>query len=164
MEILKTDTINEIIKRMAIEIVEHNFEESKVYLAGINNNGYLFAKILLKELGKISENNFDLIRLKIDPAKPMSSEITLSTEAKILSNKVVIIVDDVVNSGRTLFYATRPLMEVLCKKVEIAVLVDRKHTSFPISAKYVGISLATTLKENIKVSLSSIKERSVVLE
>jgi len=164
MEILKAEKVNEIIKRIAIEIVENNFDEKVIYLAGINNNGHLFAKILAKELDKQGQLETELVRLKINPSKPTSTDVELSIDPKELKNKVVILVDDVVNTGRTIFYAIRPLLDVLSKKVEVAVLVDRKHKSFPISCDYIGISLATTMKENIKVSLKRVKERSVVLE
>lgn len=164
MEILKAETVTEIIKRMALEIIENNFDEKEIYIAGLNNNGYLFAKILSKELDKYDQPKPILFRLKIDPSKPTQSEVEVSLDASTLKNKVVLVVDDVLNTGRTLFYAIRPLMDVLCKKVEVAVLVNRKHHNFPISSDYIGLSLATTIQENIKVKLDKVKERSVVLE
>jgi len=163
MEILAADRINEIIKRMAIEILEENYEEKEIYLAGINNNGYLFAKILAKELEKIAEQEIHLIRLKLNPANPISEEVELSLEAKKLKNKVVLIVDDVANTGRTIFYAYKPLLSVVCKRVQVAVLVDRKHKSFPVAVDFTGISLATTMKEDIQVKLDKVKERTVSL-
>ena len=78
-----------------------------------------------------------------------------------IENKVVIIVDDVANTGRTIYYALKPLLDVLPKKVEVAVLVDRKHKSFPIQADYVGLSLATTLKESIEVKIREVDEWAV---
>jgi pyrimidine operon attenuation protein/uracil phosphoribosyltransferase len=71
-----------------------------------------------------------------------------------LEGKTIVVVDDVGNTGRTLFYACKPLLEVLPHKVEMAVLVDRKHKSFPVKVDYVGLSLATTLREHIDVQLS----------
>ncbi len=66
---------------------------------------------------------------------------------------MVILVDDVANTGRTIFYAFTPILRSLPKKIEVAVLVDRKHKMFPIQVNYFGMSLATTLKENIEVTL-----------
>ena len=77
-------------------------------------------------------------------------------------NKVIIIVDDVANTGRTIFYAIKPLLDILPKKVEVAVLVDRTHKAFPIRVDYYGISLATTLRENIDVQIVG-KENAVFL-
>jgi pyrimidine operon attenuation protein/uracil phosphoribosyltransferase len=71
---------------------------------------------------------------------------------------VVIVIDDVADTGRTAYYALRPLLDVLCKKVEIAVLVDRKHKSFPAQPDYVGMSLATTLQQTIDVRLDCADE------
>ena len=71
--------------------------------------------------------------------------------------------DDVANTGRTIFYAIKPLLDILPKKVEVAVLVDRTHKAFPIRVDYYGISLATTLKETINVEIRKKKERAVFL-
>jgi pyrimidine operon attenuation protein/uracil phosphoribosyltransferase len=83
----------------------------------------------------------------------MSSPIEVDVPVEDLDGKVVLVVDDVANTGRTLFYACKPLMEILPARLETAVLVDRKHKSFPIRVDYVGLSLATTLKENIDVQI-----------
>jgi pyrimidine operon attenuation protein/uracil phosphoribosyltransferase len=82
---------------------------------------------------------------------------------KEVKNKVIILIDDVANTGRTIFYATKPLMEVMPKKIEVAVLVDRKHKSFPIRVDYVGLSLATTVKEHIDVQIRGVEEVAVYL-
>ena len=81
-----------------------------------------------------------------------------------LRDKVIIVVDDVANTGRTIFYAIKPLLNVLPRKVEVAVLVDRKHKSFPVHVDYVGMSLNTTLQENIDVHIDSPEEWAVFLE
>ncbi len=164
MKILDSNQIQQKIKRLAYEILEHNYEENVLILAGINNNGYGFAKILKSHLSKISDAEFELCQIKLNPADPLTHDIQISREGKELKGKSIILIDDVANTGRTLFYASKPLMDVLAKKVEVAVLVDRKHKSFPIHVKYMGISLATTLKENIKVDLAKAKERAVYLE
>ena len=88
----------------------------------------------------------------------------IDIDLKELNKTSIIVVDDVANTGRTIFYATKPLMTILPKKIEAAVLVDRKHKLFPIKVDYVGISLATTLKENIRVDLSRKTQKSVHLE
>jgi len=163
MEILGAEKIKSIIKRLAIQIVENNYESKTIYLAGINNNGFAFAKLIVAQLKKISDIDFQLVNIRLNPAKPLDQEITLSLEGKQMKNKVVIIVDDVANTGRTIFYAFKPFMEFVPKKLEVAVLVDRKHKSFPICVDYVGLSLATTMKESIKVDLKKAKERKVEL-
>ena len=80
-----------------------------------------------------------------------------------LANRSIIIVDDVANTGRTIFYAFKPILDILPKKVEVAVLVDREHKSFPIKVDYLGLSLATTLKEDIDVDISNPADFAVYL-
>jgi pyrimidine operon attenuation protein/uracil phosphoribosyltransferase len=73
------------------------------------------------------------------------------------------VVDDVLNSGKTLLYGVKKFMDIPLKKIATLVLVDRNHRSFPVNADYVGLSLATTLLQNIQVVLSA-EERAVYLE
>ncbi len=164
MKILNQNQIQQKIKRLSYEIFENNFNESDIYLAGINNNGLDFAKMLLKELKKRTKTKFHLCQITINPAEPISHPVSLDIDINDLNDKVVIIVDDVANTGRTLFYAMKPLMETLPAKVEMAVLVDRKHKSFPVTPDYVGLSLATTMQENIDVKIKDKDKQSVYLK
>jgi len=163
MEILNAVKINQIIKRMSFEILERNYDSKTIYLAGINNNGYLFAKILLKELTKISDKQIELVRIKLNPANPIDQDVNIELIGDVKKTNPIIIIDDVANTGRTLFYSFKPFLAELYKKIEVAVLVDRKHKSFPVKVDYLGISLATTLKEEIKVDLDKVRERKVEL-
>ena len=155
MKILDNLQVNQKIKRMAIEIIEKNYAEKEIYLAGINNNGLRFAEGLHSVIKDLSDITFHIIPIKLNPADPISEDISIGEELKKLHDKVVILVDDVANSGRTIFYAFKPLLTIVPKKVQVAVLIDRKHKSFPIHVDYVGLSLATTAKENIDVSLKT---------
>jgi len=163
MKILNDRQIAQKIKRLAIEILEHNFGESELILAGINNNGMVFSLLLLEELTKISSMPITVTRIQLNPANPLKSDIILEMPPEQVHNKVLIIVDDVANTGRTIFYAIKPILEVLPKKVEVAVLVDRSHKSFPIRVDYHGLSLATTLKNDIDVQIREVEERAVFL-
>jgi len=160
MQILQHQQIEQIVKRLAIEIIENNIDEKEIYLAGINNNGMHFAQLLMNELLAISDIKYTLTRIIISPAAPLDNEILLEIPAEKLRDSVLIIVDDVANTGRTLFYAFQPLLNTMLKKVEIAVLVNRMHKSFPINVDYKGIELATTLYQNIEVVLSDKKEKN----
>jgi len=161
MQILQHQQIEQIVKRIAIEILEQNIDEKEIIFAGINNNGIHLAQLLMNELLNISKLNLTLTRITVNPAAPLDQEILLEIPAKQLSKKVLIIVDDVANTGRTLFYAFQPLLETMMKKVEIAVLVNRMHKSFPISVDYKGIELATTLQQNIEVVFSDNKKKNL---
>ena len=163
MKILDAHKITQKINRLAIEILENNYNESGIILAGINNNGTRFADLIESAIAKKSKIQITRATIKLKPADPLSTPITINLTPAQIQNKVVIIVDDVANTGRTIFYAFEPLMHVVPKKLEVAVLVDRKHKSFPIKVDYVGLSLATTLKENIQVNLKNSASRSVLL-
>jgi len=153
MKILDDWQIKQKIKRLAIEILEHNYDEKELILAGINNNGMEFANLLLQELLPLAHLDVTLTRVRLNPADPLSSDVEIEMPAERLEGKAVIIIDDVANTGRTIFYACKPFMDVLPRKLEVAVLVDRKHKSFPVKVDYMGLSLATTLKEHIDVHI-----------
>lgn len=165
MQILDDRQIRQKIKRIAIEILEHNFGEAEIILAGLNNNGLGFAQLLMAELQPITPKNtlISLTRIRLNPANPVEYDPTIDMPAEDLRDKPVIIVDDVANTGRTIFYAVQPLLKALPKKVEVAVLIDRKHKSFPMKADYVGLSLATTMRDNIEVRIRGGEEMAVFL-
>ncbi len=165
MQILDDRQIRQKIKRIAIEILEHNFGEPEIILAGLNNNGLGFAQLLLAELQPIAPKNtsISLTRIRLNPANPVDYDPSIDMSAEALRDKPVIIVDDVANTGRTIFYAVQPLLKAIPKKVEVAVLIDRKHKSFPVKADYVGLSLATTLLDNIEVQIPKDGEMAVFL-
>ena len=165
MLILNDKQIRQKIKRLALEIVEKNHTYKKILFYGINNKGYHFAELLAREVGNIYEGTIQVKRLRISPANPLANPITIEGEAKdTLKNTAIIIADDVANTGRTLFYAFKPLMDTLMSRLQVAVLVDRKHKTFPIQTDFVGLSLATTYDENIKAHLSDPDNLSVTLE
>ncbi len=160
MQILNDQQVKTKVKRLAIEILENNLD-SDIVLLGINNNGYRLAGLISKALEKKEKGKSSLRRVRLNAANPLESEIELDCDVQFLEDKVVIVVDDVANTGRTLFYAMKPLYTFLPKKVEVAVMVDRRHKSFPVYVHYVGTRFSTTLSQNIDVDLE--KEFSVVL-
>ena len=163
MKILDKRQITQKIKRLAIEILEKHYDEPVIYLVGVNKNGVNFAKLIATEIGKMNKTEVKLLQVQLRPEAPLSEPITLSEDPEKLVGQVAILVDDVANTGRTLFYAMKPLLQIIAKKVEVAVLVDRKHKSVPIRPDYVGLSLATTLMENIDVQLTDARKRAVYL-
>ncbi|NNF36121.1 MAG: phosphoribosyltransferase [Saprospiraceae bacterium] len=165
MKLLDQQQINQKVKRLAIQILEDNYTESEIFLIGINNNGYEFAKLLKTALRRRTKKvDVNLGRIKLNPADPANHPIESSIDVEEFNEKVVIIVDDVANTGRTLFYACKPLMEITPLRIEVAVLVDRTHKTFPIKVDYVGISLATTLQDNIAVKIVNVEEKEVHLQ
>lgn len=165
MQILDDRQIRQKIRRIAIEILERNFSEPEIILAGLNKNGLGFARFLLDELTPLApaDMKITLTRIRLNPANPVEYEPSIELDAAELRGKPVIIVDDVANTGRTIFYAVQPLLQAIPKKVEVAVLVDRKHKLFPIKADYVGLSLATTLLDDIDVRIRDVETMAVFL-
>ena len=92
--------------------------------------------------------------MKLDKDNPYKKKAILDTDIINCSDKVVILCDDVLNSGKTLMYASKHFLDVPLKSLSIVVLVNRDHNRYPIKANYVGLSLATTLQEYIQVSLA----------
>lgn len=140
------------IERMAVEIYEHNFESGEVILAGIASEGFDLACALQLELHQQFGVDYKLLRLSLDKTSPSQPEVKADASLSLVNGKSVVLVDDVLNSGRTLLYATVPLMYERPAKLEVAVMVARSHRSFPIKAKYVGLALATTVQEHVKVT------------
>jgi len=94
------------------------------------------------------------MRIDLNKQHPHLSPVKFDIEKELLSGKVIIVIDDVLNTGRTLAYSLSPFLEVSVKRVQVAVMVNRAHHSFPISADYVGYALSTTLNEHIRVKLT----------
>ena len=156
--VLNKTQIEQKINRIAYQIFEDNFEEKEIIIAGIAPNGFVLAKKIARVIEKISSMKVLLLEVALDKDSPLSKEINLSIPADKLKNKVIILVDDVLNSGRTLIYGLSPFLKTAIKKIRTVVLVDRNHKRFPIGADYVGLSLATTMQELISVELTGNKE------
>ena len=151
--ILDQTQIEQKVKRMAYEIYEHNFEEQELVLAGIHQNGSVLAEMLATQLRSISPRNVQLLTIKLSKVSPLEVPVQLEPETITIAGKVVIIVDDVLNTGKTLAYTLNSFLPQNPKKVEIATLVNRHHTLYPVAATYTGYSLATTLREHVEVVL-----------
>lgn len=161
--LLNTEAIQHKLERMAYEILESNYDEKKIILAGINVKGLSLATALSNVLNAIGDIEVSVLPVKVQPKNPAKDDIEIDG-VQAVHNKVVIICDDVANTGRTLLYAMKPLLNVLPKKIQVAVLVDRKHKLFPVCADFVGMSLSTTLQEHIEVEVKGKKFRAVYLE
>ncbi|MEO5976536.1 MAG: phosphoribosyltransferase family protein [Chryseolinea sp.] len=159
--ILDERQVQQKIKRMAYEIYEHNFNEKSIIVAGIEGQGYILAKLLVKQVQSISPLEVILVKISVDKVAPSQHEITLDCDVKTLKKKCIVLVDDVLNTGRTFAYGMKPFLDVEVKKIETAVLVNRSHTLFPIYPQYTGYALATTIKDHVEVNL--VKDIAVYL-
>ena len=156
--ILNEEQVLQKIKRMAYQICERNLNEKHVVLVGIYKQGYHLAALLSEELQQVALFEVILVKLELDKKKPLSGEIILDIVETELDKKAIILIDDVLNTGKTMAYSLKPFLNRNLKKLETAVLVNRSHKRFPISANYKGIELATTFGEHIVVVLEKDKK------
>lgn len=161
--ILSALQIEQKIVRMAHEIHENNYKEKEIILVGIVGRGLELAERLHKALLPIANMPIKLERITINKDQPLSGDMVYSGQTAALKNKSVVLIDDVLNSGRTLIFASKYLLTTEPRKLAIATLVDRYHRRFPIHADYVGLTLSTNLKEHVSVVLDRGKE-AVFLE
>jgi pyrimidine operon attenuation protein/uracil phosphoribosyltransferase len=138
------------LQRIAYEILENNIDEERIVLAGIPENGVVIAKSIQKILAAISSLKTELITISLDKRHP--KEVILSKKLDF-NDQVVIIVDDVVNSGKTLLYSVKPFLDFEPRKIQTLVMVERSHNNFPVQPDYVGLSISTTLLEHIFVEV-----------
>jgi pyrimidine operon attenuation protein/uracil phosphoribosyltransferase len=160
--ILNHTEINHKVKRIAYQIYECNVNEQEVIIAGIDSNGYLFAKKIKSAIEEISNINPLLCKVEINKNKPTSS-VTTSISPNDYKGKSLVLVDDVLNSGTTLIYGVKHFLDVPLKQFKTAVLVNRNHKKYPVKADFKGISLSTSLKEHVTVIFKEQKSK-VILE
>jgi pyrimidine operon attenuation protein/uracil phosphoribosyltransferase len=149
------------LKRMAYEILENNFGETGFILAGIRESGTVIAKTIQDLLMEIAGLQTEMITVSLDKKNPGEVKVSRPLDFK---NQVIILIDDVSNSGKTLLYATRPFLDSHPKKIQTLVLVERSHNTFPVKPDYVGLSVATTLQEHIYVEVDKGRVKGAWLE
>ncbi len=152
--ILNNTQIEQKTRRIAFQIYESNYNESEIIVAGIANNGYLFAKKIATILSEISSIEVKICKVSIDKKNPINT-ISTSLNVDDYQNKSLVLVDDVLNSGTTLIYGVKHFLEVPLKRFKTAVLVNRNHKKYPVKADFKGISLSTSIKEHIVVEFNS---------
>src|SRR5882762_3464471 len=150
--ILTQEVAEKKLRRMAYEILENNAGEQQLILAGIRDSGTVIARNIQHHLQEITGDKLRtrLIEISLDKKKP--GPVTLS-EILPFDDAVIIIIDDVAMSGKTLLYAMKPFLDFHPRKIESLVLVERTYKAFPVQPDYKGLSLSTTLQEHIYVEV-----------
>lgn len=141
------------LQRIAHQLHEENHAEKGIVLVGIAPRGMALAQRLATLLGPIADLQVELVELKLDKDRPLEAAVKLSVPLDGLRGRTVVLVDDVLMSGRTLMHAAAHLVTVPLKRLLTVVLVDRRHRSYPIRADIVGLTLSTTTQEHISVEL-----------
>ncbi len=146
--ILTAETIKRSIRRMAFQVAENNADEPAIIIAGIVGNGRVVAAKLIAELKHMIEASIELIDIDLNKKEPLDAVVNSLQD---FNGKIIIVVDDVSNTGKTLLYALKPFLHFQPKKIQTLVLVERSHKLFAVQPDYVGLSVATTLQEHISV-------------
>tara|TARA_B110000091_G_scaffold161493_1_gene172178 strand:+ start:922 stop:1422 length:501 start_codon:yes stop_codon:yes gene_type:complete len=160
-QILDKIQLQQKVNRLAWQIYEQNYSEKEIIVVGIEKRGVELSKRISDVISSISDIKVINSTVKLDKENPFSSDIIFSLDADSIENRVVVLVDDVLNSGKTLIYAAKEFLSVPLKKLSILVLVNRNHNRYPVKADYEGMSLSTTLQEHINVVFG--KEEGVYL-
>ncbi len=159
--VLNQQQIQQKIDRIAYQILEDNFDEEEILIAGILPSGDKIARRLKRILDEIAPFKSRFIGIELDK-QSSSLKASINFDLEDCANKVVILVDDVLNSGKTLAYGFGVFRDVPLKKLRTAVLIDRNHKSFPMTTDYAGIALSTVLKEFVVVVLDKDGEEDAV--
>ena len=160
--ILNDTQIRSKLKRISYQILEANLKTSDIVIAGIESNGYKIAKEVKKILNKISELEVILCKVIIDKKNPRSP-IKTSINKEIYTNKSIVLIDDVLNSGSTLIYGVKHFLEAELTQFKTAVLVNRNHKKFPVKADFKGISLSTSIQNHVLVEFKGSKIEALIV-
>jgi pyrimidine operon attenuation protein / uracil phosphoribosyltransferase len=147
--------INQKINRIAYQIYEDNFEEKEVIIIGIWQNGYLLAEKIQQAINKVCDLQTTLCDLRIDKHNQVENEVTISLPREKMVGKSIVLVDDVLNSGKTLIYSMKAILQTDTRKIRTVLLVDRDHRRYPIMTDFVGMTLSTTFQEHVTVEFGA---------
>ncbi len=150
-EILGAEAIAHKVQRLAWELYDRHSKAEQLYVVGIQGNGYWLAQQLVAKLNAISDIKIELMELALDKSDPKPADMQID----LPSSAHVALVDDVLNSGRTLLWAVIKLMEFHPQQLSTTVLVDRSHKRYPVKADIKGLSLSTTLQETVKLNVEN---------
>ncbi|WP_290790943.1 phosphoribosyltransferase family protein [Flavihumibacter sp. UBA7668] len=160
--ILDAPAASKKLERMAYEMAEALIgTKEPIILAGIKDNGVVMARLLSRLIHEIAGLKSEIIEIGLDKRHPTT--ISLSQELNF-SNRTIVLVDDVTNSGKTILYALQPFLAHHPEKIQILTLVERTHKAYPVKADYVGISLATTMQDHIYVTVEGEQVTGAYLE
>tara|TARA_A100001011_G_scaffold395076_1_gene489052 strand:+ start:5732 stop:6235 length:504 start_codon:yes stop_codon:yes gene_type:complete len=153
-QILNKENISKKINRLSWQIIEKNTKYEEIFIVGIKGNGFLIAKRISKILKKNSEFKIYLSEFIMDKKKPDLTKNFIKPYHKINYSQIpIIIIDDVINSGKTLVYSLNFFIKLYACNIKIVTLIDRKHRLFPIKSDFSGLNLSTSIKNHVEVIL-----------
>ena len=153
--ILKHQEIEQKITRLAYQILENCTDQQEIFIGGIHGNGYILSQKIQKVINEHGSLKTQLFEIELNKEEPWSSPINVSIPESNLKHGYIVLIDDVINSGKTMQYALIKFLQHPTHSIKTLVLVDRQHRRYPIKADFVGLSLSTTLKNRVEVDLAS---------
>lgn len=162
--VMPHDTVVRKLDRMAREMLEIHYAERELVLVGVDGQGLAVCEALARRLRELSSIDIAEGCLTMHKDAPLDHPLVCDLDAKALEGRIVFVIDDVLNSGRTLIHGVQHLLQGRPREVHTAVLVDRKHRSFPIRADFCGLTLSTQLNEHIAVDLRNPDAATVHVE
>mgnify|MGYP000244674876 CR=1 FL=1 len=141
--ILAAEEINKKLNRLACQIAENHAKDQHLQFIGLNTRGYKLAELLCQKV----KEYIDVSTIIFQGYTENANEILAMENLK--ANQPIIIVDDVLNTGRSIYHLLSLLSPISPVQLEIGVLANRHHKQFPIHANYVGLTFATTVQEHI---------------
>lgn len=151
-EILDHQKIERIIERLAYELWEKNYKIDQLVLAGIDPRGTILADLLAKKLGEIGcDKKVDKVVIQLDKDSPYKHEVSVEPMLEMNQQTALILIDDVLYTGKTLMHAMRPFLERQLGKLQVLVLVHRDYLNFPVRPDFIGTALASTTQEHVSV-------------
>lgn len=143
--ILNHQQVCAILRRIAFQIAESHVNSSTLILVGMNERGQFLTSLVAKELAVVLPN----LALLIHEVNA-ESEIAFSEgQRKQISGQAVIVMDDVINSGRSVARVVAAYFQAGAKSIQTAFLAEREYRNYPIAANWVGRSVATTLQDHV---------------
>jgi pyrimidine operon attenuation protein/uracil phosphoribosyltransferase len=160
-QIMNEDDVSRVLVRMSHQIIEKNHGTENLCLIGIKTRGIPLAYRIAKNIGQIGKSVIDVGELDItlyrdDLSKKAAEPIVSETKVPFsVEGKTVVLVDDVIFTGRTARAALEAVMKIgRPARIQLAVLVDRGHSELPIKATFVGKNIPTALNEVVAVHLA----------
>lgn len=153
--VLQHSQIEARITRMAWQLFEEYQDQEEVVIAGIADSGYQLARLIHAQYQALADVQAHLVQMQLHKKEPLANEVHLSPADFSLDQKNVVLVDDVLHSGKTLIYGVKYLLRYNLRSLTTAVLVDRNHKRYPVKVDFKGLSLSTSLQDHVSVNIDA---------
>ena len=161
-QVLDHKKIIRICNRLAYQIIENSENKKSIILVGIKEKGYEVSKLIMQELNKICSNKIILRYIDIDKTSPKNS-LKCNLESTFKSSEKVFLIDDVLNTGKTLMYSVKKLLDYDFNSIKTVVLIDRNHKKFPVKVDFKGISLSTNYDDIVKLNFKKNNLEAIII-